>query len=187
MLHTIEEYTKQVEITGYRNITFATAEAFLKTHRQSPNQVDLQFFDATLIATPQHLYFATLNALQAFHNKTNISKSIAIEIMLYASAQRQIQKAITHIGIKPQTKNMAVIVVGNNQNQIEAQLKGLSIHLGCQTDESVLELTKDKETKIRNTFQIKDQELEKQNKGNIKKALVDLVVEHIALLATQSG
>ena len=99
MLQYIKEYGKYVEITGYRNIEFDKAEIFLKANRKQTRQnVDIQFFDAELIATQEHLYFAVLNALQAFKNKTNLSKSPSMETMLYASAQRQIQKAINRAG-----------------------------------------------------------------------------------------
>ncbi len=186
MLHQLEEFEKMVEITGYRSIRFAGAEEFLKaTRRQPQNGVGIQFFDADLIAMPEHLYFAALNALQAFKGKTNRSKSVAVETMLYASAQRQIQRAIEHIGIKLQTQNMAVLIVGEDQKQIGAQLSVLSEHLGCAPDESVLQLTADKVAKIRVAFQITDTELATQNRGNTERAIVDLVVEHIALLSTQ--
>lgn len=186
MLHHLEEFGKHAEITGYRGISFAKAEAFLKAdRRQTLNGLDIQFFDADLIATQEQLYFAALNALQAFLGKTNRSKSVAVETMLYASAQRQIQRAIEHIGIKPQSKNMAVLIVGEEEKSIETQFRALSRYLGCEPDESVLQLTGDKVAKIRQAFQITDSELATQNSGNTQRAIVDLVVEHIALLATQ--
>src|SRR5208283_2948596 len=108
MLHHLKEYGKYTEITGYRNMKFAVAEEFLKANRKETREnVDLQFFDAQLIATQEHLYFAALNALQAFKNKTNISKSLAMETMLYRPAQRQLQKALQRCGIKPETTSMA--------------------------------------------------------------------------------
>src|SRR5665648_715528 len=111
MLYLIEEYGQYVELTGYRNVAFELAEAFLKANRkQTLRHVDVQFFDAQLVATADHLYFAALNALQALKNKTNISKSAAMETMLYASAQRQIKKSIDRIGIKPETASIAVTI-----------------------------------------------------------------------------
>ena len=92
--------------------------------KENTENVELQFFDANLIATQQHLYFAALNALQAFQNKTNISKSLAMETMLYASAQRQIQKAIQRCGIKPQTTTMAVIIIGEKPSKLTSHAQG---------------------------------------------------------------
>jgi len=184
MQHYIEEYNKYIKITGYQPITFQKAETFLKTHRkQTPQQTDIQFFDAQLIASPNHLYFATLNALQAFQNKTNISKSIAMETMLYASAEHQIQKAITRLGIKPQTQTMAIVIVAKEQNHIEELLRTLTEFIGTKPDNTVLELTKEKEAQIHQTFQITSTELEILT--NNKTKTTDLVIEQIALLATQ--
>jgi tRNA threonylcarbamoyladenosine modification (KEOPS) complex Cgi121 subunit len=186
MLQYLKEYSKYVEITGYHGIEFEKAEMFLKTNRKQTRQnVDIQFFDAELIATQEHLYFAVLNALQAFKNKTNFSKSPAMETILYASAQRQIKKAILHTGIKPQTRNMALAIVGDDPKQIETALKAVTESMGTEPDERVLDLTKNKEAKIKKTFGIRDKELKIFENVNQKKTITNLVIERVALLSTQ--
>ena len=187
MLYCLKEYGKWMEITGYKDIAFAKAEEFLKANRKEIKQtVDIQFFDAELIASQEHLYFAALNALQAFQNKTNISKSPAMETMLYASAQRQIQRAIQRSGIKPETKNMAVLIIGKKQSPIQLVLKAISDYVGMEPDEKVLEMSKAKERKIIKTFQIADEELKTIMKNDdCEAAVVNLVIERVALLSTQ--
>jgi tRNA threonylcarbamoyladenosine modification (KEOPS) complex Cgi121 subunit len=187
MLYYLKEYDKYAEITGYKRIIFDRAEEFLKANRkQNKENVDIQFFDATLIASQQHLYFAALNAMQAFQNKTNISKTLAMETMLYASAQRQIQKAIQRLGIKPQTTALAVIIVGEDTAQIKMMLEEVSVFVGAEPDEGVLEVSKFKEQKIIETFQITNQELNTVMKNeNRSEALVNLIIERVALLSTQ--
>jgi tRNA threonylcarbamoyladenosine modification (KEOPS) complex Cgi121 subunit len=186
MLQYLREYGKYLEITGYHDIEFDKAEIFLKTNRKETRKnVDIQFFDAELIATQEHLYFAVLNALQAFKNKTNLSKSPAMETMLYASAQRQIQKAILHTGIKPQTHKMALVIVGDDPKQIETALKAVTESMGTEPDDRVLDLTKNKEAKIKKTFGITDEELKIFENGNQKKAITNLVIERVALISTQ--
>ena len=49
-----------------------------------------------------------------------------METMLYASAQRQIQKAIQRCGIKPETTNMAVIIIGEDPTQLKTMLEAIS-------------------------------------------------------------
>jgi tRNA threonylcarbamoyladenosine modification (KEOPS) complex Cgi121 subunit len=186
MLQRIEEFGKYVEITGYKNIAFDKAEAFLKANRKQTRQnIDIQFFDADLIATQEHLYFAVLNALQAFKNKTNLSKTPAMETILYASAQRQIQKAIERCGIKTQTKSMAILIIGDDPKQIENALEEVTKSVGSDPDAAVLEMTKNKETKIKKAFEITDQELKTVENSRPEKAIVNLVIERVALLATQ--
>ena len=187
MLYCLKEYGKWLEITGYRNISFAKAEEFLKANRKEIKQtVDMQFFDAELIASQEHLYFATLNALQAFQNKTNISKSPAMETMLFAAAQRQIKRAIQRSGIKPETKNMAVLIIGEKQNPIQLVLKAIRDYFGVEPDDKVLEMSKIKEKKIIKAFQITDEELKTIIKNDdYEAAVVNLVIERVALLSTQ--
>jgi tRNA threonylcarbamoyladenosine modification (KEOPS) complex Cgi121 subunit len=187
MLYHLKEYGKYAEITGYKNIKFAEAEELLKANRKETREnVDLQFFDAQLIATQEHLFFAALNALQAFKNKTNLSKSLAMETMLYASAQRQIQRAIQRLGIKPQTTNMAVVILSEDLKETETMLTWIKAVIGAVVDEKVLDMTGVKERKICHAFQITDEELETL-KGNASssEAVVNLVIERVALLATQ--
>jgi tRNA threonylcarbamoyladenosine modification (KEOPS) complex Cgi121 subunit len=185
MLQYLKEYGKYVEITGYQNIEFDKFEIFLKANRKTKNNVDIQFFDAELIAAQEHLYFAVLNALQAFKNKTNLSKSPAMETMLYASAQRQIQKAIIRTGIKHETQNMAIVIVGDDPKQIETAVKALTKSMGSEPDESVLDLSNIKVAKIKKAFEITEEELKVFENGNQEKAITNLVIERVALLSTQ--
>ncbi|MCW3995235.1 MAG: KEOPS complex subunit Cgi121 [Candidatus Bathyarchaeota archaeon] len=186
MLYHIEEYAKYLVISGFKQISFKNVETFLKKIRKQTQPVEIQFFDADLVATQEHLYFAVLNALQAFKGKTNISKSPAMETMLYASAQRQIQRALDRCGIKPQTKNMAVVIIGENPGQVETQLQGITASICSQIDESILELSNAKLGKIKKAFKITTEELQTVAKGVGKeKAVVDLVIERVALLASQ--
>jgi len=187
MLCHLEEYGKYLLITGYRNAKFSEAEAFLKQNRKEETRdVEVQFFDADLIATRSHLYFAAQNALQAFRNKTNLSKSPSMETMLYTSAQRQIQRAIQRCGIKPQTTKIAVTILGTNQADVESMFAAITHRLGVEPDEQVLEMSCEKVKLIQEIFRIGDAEVEAvMRDGNRWESVVNLVVEQVALLATQ--
>jgi KEOPS complex subunit Cgi121 len=176
-----------VEITGFRNAGIKDTEEFMKTARkQLPEKTWVQFFDAELVASWQHLYFAVLNALLAFKNGRNISKTVAMEVMLYASAQRQISKAIQLIGVKRDSTNVAVAIIGENTENLKASLSAVSKRIGVKPDETVLELTNAKVQSIRKAFEVSTQELEAvTEKKNVKQALVNLVIERTALLSTQ--
>jgi tRNA threonylcarbamoyladenosine modification (KEOPS) complex Cgi121 subunit len=187
LLKYIEEDGKYVEITGFRNVKIEDAEEFLKAIRKEKQQnTAVQFFNAELVATWQHLYFAVLNALTAFRNKRNISKNVAMEVMLYASAQRQIRKAIALVGVKRDSASMAVVIIGENSDSIKTALNTVSKRIGAKPDKTVLELSKGKMQSIRRAFDISERELETvMKKNNLEQALVNLVVERMALLATQ--
>lgn len=187
MLRYIEEFGMHVEITGFKYVRINDIEKFFETiHKEKQPNVEIQFFDAKLVATWQHLYFAVLNALTAFKNGKNISKSLAMETIIYASAQHQIRKAMELLGVKPTTSEMATLIIGEKPDTIKSALSAVSKHVNAQHDEMVLELSKEKASLIQKSFGISDVELKTVMKGNdLAGALTDLVIERMALLATQ--
>ena len=186
MLRYVEEAGRYVELTGFRNVSINDAEEFVKAAREvTPQKASVQFFDADVVATWQHLYFAVLNALLAFRNERNISKSLAMEVMLYASAQRQIRKALQLMGVKSASANVAVVIIGANPDSVKAALSAVSKRVGAEPDETVLELTREKTRSIRKAFGIAAEELEAVSKKDAAQALVNLVIERTALLSTQ--
>lgn len=182
----VKEFKKNCEIVGFKNVEINETKAFLEAAgRDKPAEVELQFFDADLVATWQHLCFALLNALTAFKNRENLSKSLAMETMLYASGRRQIQKATQMLGIKPASRNMAVLIVGGKAEVVQKTLAKVSKHVGGQPDDSVLAFSEKKMERVKRAFDISEAELETVMEGDdVEKALVDLVLERVALLTT---
>jgi len=187
LLKYIKEFKRYVAITGFRNVKIRSTEELIRNiHKEKPQDVTVQFFDARFVATWQHLYFAVFNALNAFKNVSNISKSLGMEIMLYASAQRQINKALEKIGVKNETKHVAVVVIGETLQVIEFVLNMISENFKGEQDEHVLDFWDDKKNFIKMAFQISDVAIKTvMKKSDLENALVDLVIEKVALLATE--
>ena len=186
LLKHFAEFGEYVEITGFSNVQIENVEGFLKATRREQQGTAVQFFNAELVATWQHLYFVVLNALTAFRNKTNVSKSVAVEVILYASAQRQIRKAIELLGVKRDSDTVAVVIIAMSSHAVKAALSKVSKRIGSEPDETVLALSNAKIRSISRAFSISEREVETIVKaGNVEQALVDLVVERVALLATQ--
>jgi tRNA threonylcarbamoyladenosine modification (KEOPS) complex Cgi121 subunit len=80
---------------------------------------------------------------------------------------------------------MAMIIIGDDPKQIENALEEVTKSVGSDPDAAVLEMTKNKETKIKKAFEITDQELKTVENNRPEKAIVNLVIERVALLATQ--
>ncbi|MEM2994477.1 MAG: KEOPS complex subunit Cgi121 [Candidatus Bathyarchaeia archaeon] len=187
MLKYIEEFGKYVAITGLSEARIGSIEEFFKLIRkEKQSNVEIQFFDAKLVATWQHLYFAVLNALTAFKNQRNISKSLAMETMLYASAQRQIRKATQIMGLKPNTSEIAVLIIGEKEETVKTALQPVMENVDAKQNSTVLELSKEKTALIQKVFGISNVELEAViGREGLEKALVNLVIERMALLTTQ--
>jgi len=187
LLKHVQEYGKYIAIAGFRNVQIGDVATFLEKARKAANEnVEVQFFDAGLVASWQHLYFAALNALKAFEDGENISKSLAVEALLYASAQRQIKKATEILGIKENTDTIAVLLIGENVRQLEKALDNVSRVVCGKRDDNVLELTQDKIERIRRVFEVEAAEIEAVANGkSLEKTIIDLVIERMALLATE--
>jgi len=183
----LEGFNQHLTIAGFRDVKIKDVEKFFQDLKDKTNSICVQFFDASLTAGSEHLRFAALNALNAFENKINISSSLAMETLLYASAQRQIKEAVRLLGIKPSTSRVAVLVLSENRKEASAVLKVVSKLLGGRRDDSVVDLTDDKVADLKRLFRISNVELEakSERKGAEKQALADLVIEHMALLVTQ--
>ena len=187
MLEHIKEFGKYFAIAGFRNVTIKDTTEFLKKiHKEKPSNVETQFFDAKFVASWEHLYFAVLNALTAFKNKENISKSVTMETLLYASSQRQIRKAMELLGIKSETSEIALLIIGQNPETVKSALPIISASVDIQHDDTVLELSEEKRRIIQKAFGISDLELKTvMKKDGLEKALINLVIEQMALLATR--
>lgn len=188
MLRYIEEFKKHVAIAGFRDVEIRSIEEFFRAvNRERPLNADIQFFDAAAVATWQHLYFAALNALTAFENKKNISNSLAMETLLYASAQHQIKNALKLLGISTNSREVAVLIIGEDEESVNSVLKIVSKLIAGESDDSVLNLTDSRAKIIKEIFEITDTEIKTAAKrtGLEEEALVNLVIERAALLTTQ--
>ena len=187
MLKGIEEFGSYVEIAGFRNVRIDDPRGFLQSAiKGKPTNVEAQFFDARSVASWQHLYFAALNALTAFNNRINISRTLGMETLLYAAGERQITKATEKMGIKSVTREVAVLAVGKDRKALESAISKILRNIGGEQDDMVLELSGSKNDLIKRAFNIGETEFETvMRKGDLEKALVDVVVERMALISCQ--
>jgi len=183
-----EEPNGHITIVGFRNVKIEDINGFLEHFRKENREAAVQFFDAKHVAGPQHMYFAALNALNAFDKKTNISNNLAVEALLYASAQRQIKKAVEMLGIKQDSSEVAALIMTENRLEKTDYLRLVTKIISGERDDSVLELTDKKIENIKKLFKISALEFKAklEREGLEKEALTDLVIERMALLVTKS-
>ncbi len=182
----LTDFDKHLAIAGFRGVKLPDVNKFFSNIKDKAESRSVQFFDASLVAGSEHLRFAALNALNAFKGNINISSSLAMETLLYASAQRQIKEAVKLMGIKPNTDRVAVLILADTQQQVSEALKIVSQLLGGRQDDSVVDLTDEKTAGLCRFFKISNLELKAkaEGEGGKKQALTDLVIEHMALLVT---
>ncbi|MEM2539164.1 MAG: KEOPS complex subunit Cgi121, partial [Candidatus Bathyarchaeia archaeon] len=115
----------------------------------------------------------------------NISKSLPIEILLFASGQDQIKKAINMLGVKRTTKRIVAVIVSDSREEALSMLNLISNVVGGEADQNVIELSGEKISTIINAFEISRCELEASMRGSLEEALKNVLIERAALLVTQ--
>jgi tRNA threonylcarbamoyladenosine modification (KEOPS) complex Cgi121 subunit len=80
--------------------------------KANDQKVAIQLFDARRIINPLHLQAAYINALVAFRNGANKSKTIAMEMLMFAAMTNQIGEAIKLVGVKSSSD---IIVFSSNK------------------------------------------------------------------------
>jgi len=100
-----------IQIIGARG-TIRNVETFVQHISDFSDQEHLviQVFDARMIFGENHLISATLHARRAFEQGTQATNSLALEILLYAAGERQIQKAIKKIGVTQGKQSMVFLL-----------------------------------------------------------------------------
>jgi len=179
---------KLIGIAGVKSVKVRNPDDFFnKIDAFKKRNVIIQFFNADLIAGWEHVFFSTVNAYNAFHQKRNISNKIEIEIMLYVSAQRQIKSAIDSFGVNEDTSNLAILAIAESEENIEKILYDLMASIGGTMDDSVLEINDHRKfEKICKAFNISLKELKAIRRSdewhNLKDALTKSIISRSALL-----
>jgi tRNA threonylcarbamoyladenosine modification (KEOPS) complex Cgi121 subunit len=182
----LEKYGKYVMITGVRNAKIQNSEQIIEQLRHVDGLVESQILDAKNVAGVDHLLFAALNALKAQTEGKQLTTRLAVEILLYASGQRQIKNAIASLGVSPLSKKVAVIGIAGKQDSLEKFKAKLADILHGELDESILE--EGEEANIRRLFNITEVQMKTVIGRNATKrmGLTKLVIEKMALLSSKA-
>ncbi len=140
----------------------------------------IQVFNAERICGKAHLHSAVLHGLRASDQGTLSTHSLSMEILLYASGERQVKTALKKMGIVKGENKIALVCIDlgkRSKTFLRDCLKQLFDEFQIIQDSSVLNFSDDK----LHSFGITDEELKtvkKQNRSNIileKIALVDII------------
>jgi KEOPS complex subunit Cgi121 len=120
-----------LETVEYENKIFwaGIAELFNSSHMGTDALVKLasekdegiyaiQFLDSSLIVSIGHLLSAAQNAVNAWKGDYMLTRGLDAEILVYASAQRQISRAIENLGIRDGLQSIALVVVGGSKKDV---------------------------------------------------------------------
>ena len=186
-IHHIERFRKWVVVSGARSVKVDDTNRLLEVFKEKLG-VEHQLLDADYIASPKHLLSSAYHALAAFELGENIARSLAMEVLLYASANRQISEALSLLGLKTGMRNVAFVAICETEEEAKRCARLFSDLVGeSKVSMEVLEVTPSKASLIKEAFDIGDDEvLVLTSMGiNEEEALVEIVLERVALLAAR--
>jgi tRNA threonylcarbamoyladenosine modification (KEOPS) complex Cgi121 subunit len=169
---------------GFADAVIRDPEKVLHRLRTANERVQLQLLKAGLIAGLEHLDLAARNALHSYKGKNPKSRSLAMELLLYISCQRQISKAIKFLGVDPSDRNILLVALSESKEALE-KLEKDSMSLLGEPDDSLVEIgSKRKLVEIQRAYRVTKREMEATRfEGETDaQVLKRLIVERSALL-----
>jgi tRNA threonylcarbamoyladenosine modification (KEOPS) complex Cgi121 subunit len=170
-------------VTAITGIKYALIKDIDQTIIQTRSNISpslFQFFNADLIAGWQHLYFAAINAVNAFKTGVNISKNLEVETLLYATGQDQINKGFQMLGISKATSRVALLVISEERETVHLLCENTAKEIGI-IDDKVLTINEEKYEKLMEVFEFNEKSIQAVG-GDRFEALSNLIIEKGALL-----
>jgi len=185
LIYKISEFDKYLLITAIEHVKVGKVEEFLEELRRKSPATEVQAIRPDRIAGAEHLFFASLNALNAFKQKTNLCKGLPMEILLFASAQRQIKNAIETLGLKDSPSKFVLVAVSKDRGKLQ-NLVGtvLSLTKGKENEGVLDSWSETKIEALKKVYGISERELAMTT--SIEKALKNSIIGRMAILATQT-
>lgn len=172
------------EIQNSKNLT--QQELVQLAASLSGDSLTVQFLNALLIADEVHLLSAAQNAINAENGEYMLSRSLDVEIIVFASTQRQIGRALEALGVYDGIDNVAVVVVGPDSTSVKDAGKEIIKQVGKEVVPP-FKATRNRLDQIRNHYQITDKEIdaieESEATESRMSALARCVASRVALVA----
>lgn len=146
----------------------------------------VQLMNSSFIVDEWHLLAAAQNAVNALKGDYMISRSLDVEAAVYASGQKQISKALSQVGVRDHTADIAVVVIGEDQDAVRTQLLSIIEDIGGEPDPPFAPDSA-KLQQITHVFGISDSEVEvlaeSDNPKDIQSAVSRCVVSRVSSVA----
>ncbi|MFW9808718.1 MAG: KEOPS complex subunit Cgi121 [Candidatus Thorarchaeota archaeon] len=154
----------------------------------STDSLTVQLMNGLLIADDIHLLSAAQNAVNAFSGNYMLSRSLDVEIIVYASAQRQIGKALEEFGVHDDIVHIAAMVIGADRSSVTDTLGEITKTIGKEFS-TPFEASKERFERVKKYFDIDDKEIsvfsDSTDMIERQKALAKCVVSRVSLVAIE--
>ncbi len=188
LYHSDSEFV--VIATELVNKNALTSSQLIEIASNLPNGVlATQFLRADLVAGPIYLMAVAQNALNAWRGNYAHSRSLSVEIVVYASAQRQISNALQELGVENMPESVALVAIGENESNTVEHVSAIINWVGHERH-PLFEQSKERFEQIKKHFGITDIEIqaiaESESLSARFDALTRCLVNKVSLVAFET-
>ncbi|GEM_PF-996200 len=142
--------------------------------------------DPDVLPSPLNLIIAAKYALRAFIEKRNISEKFPIELLLFLSGKKEINKVLEIFPPKGEIRAFVICLIGKNKSSVVEAINLLEDRLRIRKEISIFDLNNTKIKKILKIYNINEKEVKSYYSNNINKILTYAVAIRSALLALKT-
>jgi len=183
----LDSKDKVVGIAELRNSNNLNQKELIQIATSISNKtLTVQLLNAQLIANEFHLLSAAQNAIKAQQGNYMISRGLDVEIIVFASAQRQIGRALDELGVYDGLDELALVVIGSDPTSVERSVKELTEAIGTEIIPPFA-ATEEHIERVKQHFQISDKEINTLSDSETPQsklgALSRCIVSRVSLVA----
>ncbi|MHA2425300.1 MAG: KEOPS complex subunit Cgi121 [Candidatus Thorarchaeota archaeon] len=131
----IDKGTLFVGIVDIENMKGLSTDQLLDLVSEFGSNVNaVQLFNGAKIVDVQHLLSAAQNAINAWNGGYAQSRSLSVEIAVFASGQHQIGRALSTIGVSDNLSSIAAVVIAPSKDEAKQVLTKLTTAIGKQCE-----------------------------------------------------
>jgi KEOPS complex subunit Cgi121 len=177
---------REIVLQGLSNCRSGESGAVLRKMRSDFPESHIQLVRADRVAGKEHLVFAAEQAVRSFRQHRQRARTLAVELLLCTSCQRQISKAIQLLGVGPGTHDVVLAAFANKAQQHKLVREAMRL-LHASPDDRVIEISSKKMRELMKAYSISQIEMEASRLPSEEdtSVLKRLVIERSALLAVE--
>ncbi|RLI25919.1 hypothetical protein DRO58_05935 [Candidatus Bathyarchaeota archaeon] len=181
MIIHLKEHGLYLGVLALKEVQIDDVRAFLQSLSESLGGVEFQVLNLRLVAGLRHILTSVLVALEAFRHGLNIANTVSMEVLVRASAQRQISRALRQLGVKRGCQDLVLVLMDKDRGRVEETVAKLNEMYAGRLDEGLLEA--DRSSHIMETYGLSD-EMVKAEEAYVESlwdAVKNLVAEKVVL------
>ena len=179
-----------IGISENQNLNNLDTDSFLLLAKSlSESVLAFQFFNSLMIIDDLHLLSAAQNAVNAMNGDYMISRSLDVELIVYASAQRQIGLALDTMGVVDQLASVTAVCIDEDEKKVRQCLSDVTKGVG-EENSPMFNPTPEKITSLMESFGITDLEMmqftDEDDLASRTRALSKCIVSRVSQVALGS-